>query len=325
MRTSRRFIALAMVGGLLALAGCSASAPAEEAAPVETAPATIEAPEDDYFFLGDKPLPAEPQRIVALWRTGSSLAEMGAPVVGQLEGEISEAELAPDVFAPYADTKTVGTFEGVTLEDIIALDPDLIVGMDHGGISLDYEELAELYPVAILKIAEPTDVWDNYETVAALAGLSEDYTTESEALDARLAEIKSTYGDTLGEQEVTAVSAQGGSIWVSTSKSLAFRRLDAAGFGYNPSYTDNPERYVTELTRENIPSLAEQDVIFYDQNIDGTVSDEVQAVLDEPAFQELPAVKAGNLIALRGSTVYNFAAANLMVDDIAAAAEKLAQ
>ncbi|WP_454296337.1 ABC transporter substrate-binding protein [Salana multivorans] len=280
-------------------------------------------PEDIEFFFSAGEAPAEPQRVLALWRTGSSLAELGVVPVGSLEGEFLDSELTPEQFAPVADLPTVGSYEGVSIEDVIALEPDLVVGMDHGGLSINYEELAEVYPVRILQIHEPTDVWDNYADLASLVGKSVDFEDARAALDARLADLNTEHGEALGALTATSIGSTGGSIWVDTSKALSYRHLTEAGFGYNAAYTDNPERYVTELSRENIPTLADQDVIFYDAEINGSTSPDVQSLLDEPAFQELPAVKEGRLFPLRGATVYTFTAQNLMVDDIEAAAAAL--
>lgn len=314
-----RAVGALVAASLLALVGCSAGpsdspAPADESTPAETE-------SSEYFFEAGE-LPENPQRIVALWRTGSSLAELGVAGVGQLEGEYLEPELTPEVWETVKDVPTVATYDGIDLEKVIEADPDLIVGMDHGSLGLDYSEVAELFPVRILKIAEPTDVWRNYGPLADLVGKTSDFDAKQAELDTRLTEISDEYGADLGSLQATVIGADGGSIWIDTSKALTYERLTAAGFGYNPAYTDKPERYVTELSLENLPSLADQDIIFYDTELDGSTPAEVQAVLDESAFQELPAVKAGHLYPLRGATVYNFAAANLMVDDIQSAAQK---
>lgn len=49
-----------------------------------------------------------------------------------------------------------------------------------------------------------------------------------------------------------------------------------------------------------------------------------RALLDEPAFKDLPAVKAGHLYPLRGSTVFTFYGTNGMIDDLTAAAKAYA-
>lgn len=322
-----RSIAVLGIIGALALTGCSASdadAPGDGKPSADTDTTTGGADSEGFYFLGDKPLPEDPQRIIALWRTGSSLAELGAPVVGQLDGEFAEAELTKEQWAEYGDVVSVGSYEAIDIEEIVSLEPDLIIGMDHGGLELDYEELSELYPTAILEIAEPTDVWANYSELADLVGMTEDFETQEAELDARIADIKAKYSTTLAGLPTTVIGMMAGEIWVDTSKALTYARLSGSGFEYNAAYTDNPERYVEELTFENIPSLADQSVIFYDADVDGSASDEVQELLDEPAFQQLPAVVSGDLYPLRGSTVYTFYAANLMLDDIEAAAAALA-
>ncbi|GAA4832764.1 ABC transporter substrate-binding protein [Luteimicrobium xylanilyticum] len=269
-------------------------------------------------------VPEHPKRVVALWRTGSELADMGVVPVATLEGEMLETELGSDTFAKVKDLPTVGTFEGVDLEKVIAAKPDLIVGMDNGGLKIDYDELSKVAPTVVLKIAEPTDVWDNYTALADVVGRSTDYDAREKKIDAELADLKKTYGDTLGALQVTDFSSSQGTIWVETSKSLSYRRISAAGFGYNPTYTKAPERYVTELAAENLPDLADQDAIFYEVNLDGTVPTDVQAVLDSASFKRLPAAEAGHVFPLTSGIVYTFDAAEKQVADLQAAAEKLA-
>lgn len=76
--------------------------------------------------------------------------------------------------------------------------------MDNGGLKIDYDELSEVAPTVILKIAEPTDVWDNYPTVADLVGKSTDFETRNAAIDKQLADVRAQYGDILGKLQVTA-------------------------------------------------------------------------------------------------------------------------
>lgn len=313
------FAAVAL--GAVALTACSGETESTVAEGTDTTGTTEEV---DYFFSeGDAP--ENPERVLALWRVGSVLADLGVVPVGALEGELAEEELTDEQWATVDDVPAVGTYEGVDIEKVIELDPDLIIGMDNGGLSMDYAELAELYPVRILDIAEPVDVWRNYETVADLTGTTSQFDEGQAALDERLAAIKTEYGAALAGVPVTQVNVTQGEIWLSTSKSLVYERLEAAGFDYNSALTDDPDRYVAPLTRENIPSLADQGAIFYQINYDGSVSPDVQSLLDEPAFKELPAVQAGMLFPVRGSTIYTFAAANAMADDLEAAAQAISE
>ncbi|KHL13193.1 iron complex transport system substrate-binding protein [Mumia flava] len=312
---------LALVAALvlaLSLAACANDANDDSAAEAtEASTRTIE----DTFNGTVEGVPTDPQRVVALWRTGSLLADIGVTPVGSLEGEFLEEELGSDLYADYADIPTVGTFEGVDIEKVIELDPDLIIGMDNGGLAIDYDELSEIAPTVILNIAEPTDVWDNYPKVADIVGKSTTFEEQNADLDAQLADIAAEHGDVVGDLQVTSFSSFDGTIWVDTSKSLSYRRLDAAGFGYNPDYTDDPERYVTELSMENIASLADQDIIFYDATLEGEPAAGIQEILDSASFQRLDAAKKGNVFPLTSGVIYTFAGAFSQVEDLTAAAE----
>lgn len=276
---------------------------------------------EDTFTGTVEDVPVEPQRVVALWRTGSILADLGVKPVGALEGEFLDTELDPETYSEYADIETVGTFEGVDPDDVIALEPDLIVGMDNGGLGIDYEELGEIAPTVILKIAEPTDVWANYPEVADVVGASTTYEEQQADLDDALADVAAEHGAEMGQTEATSIGASEGTLWVDTSKSLAYERIDAAGFGYNPDYTDDPERYLAELSMENLADLSDQDLIFYEVSIDGTPLPDTQKVLDSASFTRLPAARAGHVYPLTSGIIYTFAGAQQQVDDLRAAAE----
>jgi iron complex transport system substrate-binding protein len=276
-------------------------------------------------MLGDvTDVPAHPERVVALWRTGGMLAELGVVPVGALDSEFLAEELGAEAYAPVADVPVVGTTDGVDIESVIALEPDLIIGMDNGGLTIDYDELSEVAPTVILDIAEPTDVWDNYPRVADLVGRQTDFDERNDQLTADLEAIAEEHGDVVGAASATSFGAVEGTIFVDTSKSLAYRRLELAGFGYNPVYTDDPERYVTELAMENLPDLADQDILFYDADIDGSPTEGTDAVLAAESFTRLPAAVAGHVYPLTSGTIYTFAAAQLQVADLQAAAEDFA-
>ena len=278
----------------------------------------------DTFSNVQVQVPAKPERVVALWRTGAVLADIGVTPAGQLDGEILPEELGTEKVAELGSIPSVGTFEGVDVEKVLALKPDLIIGMDNGGLKIDYKELRDVAPTVILRIKEPTDVWDNYPKVAEIVGRSTDYATRNKELSDRLATIKSTYGSAVGSLSATAISTYETSIFVDTAKSLTYRRIDGAGFGYNKRYATNPERYVAELSAENLPSLDDQNVLFYEVDITGKPTPDTQKLLDSASFKRLAAARAGRVFPLTSGVVYTFAAGQKQADDLEAAAKKLA-
>lgn len=274
--------------------------------------------------LGDvKDVPRNPKRVVALWRTGLEMVDIGVMPVGTLEQEMNPAEMPADVYAKASKVPTVGTFESVDLEKLADLKPDLIIGMDHGGLGINYDEVKEVAPTVILKIKEPTDVWNNYPKVASLLGKKTDFAERDKKVKADLASVRQQYGDKLKGVQATYLSGnqQGGGLFASTSKSLPYQRITAAGFTYNPAYTKNPERYVAPLSAENLPDLNSQKVIFYQAGLDGKADPVLQKVMDSPSFKRLPAVKAGNLFPMTSGVIYTFQAADKSVADLRKAAE----
>lgn len=318
VRSSLRTAAAMVAATALTVSGCGGSD--EEASGDEGETRTVES-----TFTGKKvEIPVEPKRVVALWRTGAMLAELGVKPVGQLEGELVAEEIPAEQFAEVKDTPAVGSFDGIDIEKVIEADPDLIIGMDNGGLGVDYGDLEEIAPTVILEIAEPTDVWDNYPTVADLVGKSSDYDAREKELDATLADVKTQYGDALADANATSLGFSEGVLFVETSKSLTYERLQAAGFGYNADYTENPDRYVTELATENLPSLAESKVLLYDANLDGSVNPENQKLIAMPSFTRLPAARAGHAYPLTSGTIYTFEAAQRQAEDIEKAAKAYA-
>jgi len=311
-------VAVALAAMLLTACGSSGesegSGGGDEAASTRTVKDT---------FNGDvADVPTKPKRVVALWRTGSMLAELGVVPVGALQDELLEEEVGAEAYEPVSDVPTVGTTEGVDLEKVIKLKPDLIIGMDNKALTIDYKELQEVAPTVILQIAEPTDVWNNYPKIADLVGKTTNFEDSEKQLDENLAAVKKDHGDDVGDLETTSLGAFEGTIYVDTSKALSYERINAAGFGYNPKYTDNPERYTEELAQENIATLADQDIIFYDADFDGTPSAGTDELLETASFKRLPAAKAGNVFPLTSGTIYTFAAAEQQAKDLREAADE---
>ena len=319
MRTPHRIGLIASITAIV-LSGCGGGSSGEDAAPAaQTRTVT------STFTGKEVKVPAEPKRVVALWRTGAELVDLGVKPVGALDGELLEEELGSEVYATVKDTPEIGTFEGVDVEKVIELEPDLIIGMDNGGLRIDYEELEEIAPTVVLKIAEPPDVWANYPTLAEIVGEETDFDKNQAELERDLKAVDQEFGGAIGDLESTSIGSFDGPIFVDTTKSLIVERILLAGFGYNPDYSDKPKRYVEELSAENIANLADQDVIFYDVGLDGEPSPATQKVLDLASFKRLPAARAGHVFPLTSGTIYTFDGGQRQADDLRTAAEKLAE
>ncbi|OEV04145.1 hypothetical protein AN216_07980 [Streptomyces oceani] len=308
-------------GALLVLAACGDSDSSGTSGGSERASADTRTVRDT--LNGDiADVPRNPERVVALWRTGTELADMGVKPVAALEGEFTKRELDAKTFAKVKDVPTVGSFEGVDVEKVLNADPDLIVGMDHGGLSIDYKELEEIAPTVILKIKEPTDVWRNYPKLADVLGRSTDFAKRNTALDESLTAVKRRFGEKVDRAKAVHLNVEGGKTWISTSKSLTWERIDAAGFDYLDTYTKKPERYVAELATENLPDLHDADVILYSVDLHGRKTPDLDKLLKTESFQRLPAAKVDNVFPVTSGTIYTFPAAKQQVRELTSAAKR---
>lgn len=317
-----RFAVLTAALAALALSACSSGGGTDDGTSADDGAASAEATTVTITdtLNGDVEVPAAPERVVGLWNVGYQLHEQGVTPVGIMEQSYVESDV-PDDYAELSQIPTVGNWDAVDIEAIIELEPDVIVTMDNG-TEWDYDALNAIAPTVAFSVAGPTDVWNAYEGVAAAVGKSDAYDELSGSFDQALADIKTEHGDALAEAQAVYVdSYQEGAAYVYTTRGLAAPRIEAAGFAYDTSWDEKAEWYGYDLDFELLDELSENDVLFYPAAADGSVADEfTQAMLDEPAFQDLPAVQAGHLYPYRSLFVYTFAAAQLQAEDLAAAA-----
>jgi iron complex transport system substrate-binding protein len=144
----------AVIGAVLALAGCSGGASDGQAAtePSGAFPVTI------THAQGSTTIPAAPQRIVALSGEEDTLAVLGIAPVG-----FSEAYGTPGARSPWlegraeldgatvlSDTQT----SGVNIEQVAALQPDLILATNLYSLAEVYPRLAQIAPTVGFPQAE---------------------------------------------------------------------------------------------------------------------------------------------------------------------------
>lgn len=269
---------------------------------------------------GDVEVPAEPERVVTLWNTGSQLLELGVVPVGSLEGEFDETTMATDDWAEVSDLPTVGTWDDVDVEAIIELQPDLILSLQNPSITLPYDQLSAVAPTVVWDVAEPTDVWRLYPAVAEAVGLTATFDEELAELDADLTALADQYGAVLeGTTWISLSGAEPGTFYLDTSESLMYERLSAAGFTMADSVIGAGDRYVVERSYEQIPELAEVTGIFHVGESDGSADEATADLISQESFQRLTAAQDGHVFPLRLPFSYTFEAADLQVEDMRAA------
>ncbi|MEM9630973.1 MAG: iron-siderophore ABC transporter substrate-binding protein [Pseudomonadota bacterium] len=131
-------------------------------------------------------VPAEPKRIVVLdptYSLGMSL-ELGAPVVGAPLYGMSDHALKEK--AESAGVTSLGAFTEPSLEKLIALKPDLIIGSALFGESV-YDIASQIAPTVLITVAD----WKQYyHAIGRVTGREEAAQTAFQAYDARIKEMQ---------------------------------------------------------------------------------------------------------------------------------------
>ncbi|MBL3700724.1 ABC transporter substrate-binding protein [Leucobacter luti] len=179
---ARRLSSLAAVAlaAVLTVTGCSAGGGAT-AAPASSDGVVIE------HAHGSTTIPEKPKRIVALgWMSPDVVAALGTNPVGIEEvwgaGESGYQPWFEDfVTAEYGETPEVIPYaeEGPNYEAIMALKPDLILGLYSGITDVEYERLSEIAPT-VPYITGPWNpgTWEEMTTTIGKAMWADERATE---------------------------------------------------------------------------------------------------------------------------------------------------
>ncbi len=140
-----RFRIAALVAVLLVIAGCSApssSASVADPAPVEGFPVTIE------HALGTTTITAPPTRIVALSFEEDVLSQVGVRTVGHADNSYAPGTPYPwqEGEVDFTGSVALGGPDGVDLERVAALEPDLILATNYASLPDLYEGLSGIAP-----------------------------------------------------------------------------------------------------------------------------------------------------------------------------------
>ncbi|MFT3715737.1 MAG: ABC transporter substrate-binding protein [Gordonia sp. (in: high G+C Gram-positive bacteria)] len=277
-------------------------------------------------FYGDVTIPAQPKRIVSGWLLGTQFIDLNVRPVGMLDDykknatteELSEVQGIPDV----------GSIQtGFNAEEVISLKPDVIITAVRPDMveDLHMDQLKEIAPVVAFPIQEPTDVWSVYPKLAAALGCGDSAQKQLDQLNTDLGQIATDNKDAeakLGSVAYVEGSEQPATYQIATNKSLSYDRITKAGLKYFDGVPADPKRYVELVSTEDIARLSSANVLFFEADENGKPTKRTQALLDQEAFKNLPAVKAGNLFPYRLPYAYTVGAAKDQIDDIKAAVEK---
>jgi iron complex transport system substrate-binding protein len=274
--------------------------------------------------FGESEVPARPQRVVAVdpYLTLPTAALLDVPVVGTAYIPAGEP------FPPFLDEEDLSGVEDVgwmemNLEQVAALEPDLIIGMETF-LETVYEELSRIAP-AVAVSYEPPDWKGHVRAVAEAFGERAAADRHIADFEGRVEGFRRAMGDRLDELEVSLVNIrEAQDIRIYTEKDIAGSILKEAGLRRpeDQRAAEDPDAINIRLSLELLPRI-DADVIFYYVGSAGGDYEESEAELagiqENRLWQQLEAVRSGR--AYRVDAAHWFGtgsvqAANLVLDDL---------
>lgn len=252
--------------------------------------------------FGEVTVPEEPKRVVALgWGDAETALALGVQPVGASDWlEFGGAGVGPWAKGLYDEKpQIIGTLEP-SYEDVLTLEPDLILDVKSSGEQERYDRLSEIAPT----IAVP-EGGDNYLTsqqqqvrmIASALGRPE----KGKQL---LADVRQQFADARQKHPefdgatvtVAAYSSNGWGAYIEQTQRTEFMR--DLGFEPNPEISKlEPEGFTVRVADENLELLdADLLVIF-------PIGKTAAEVTEQPGYDTIPAVRDGRSVILDQKTI----------------------
>ncbi|WP_205965445.1 iron-siderophore ABC transporter substrate-binding protein [Pseudorhodobacter turbinis] len=266
-------------------------------------------------------IPETPARVVVLdpsFGLGVGL-DVGLPVVGAPLEMMSDEALHKR--AVEHDITSTGFVTEPSLETIVALQPDLIIGF------VGSESVASgIYPmaarVAPTLLFTSTDWREFYRLLASLSGKEQEVADALDTLDQRIADIKARMPDTT--VSVLRITSWDFQVYLDAPETYApFEIMKQAGVRRSAyETTDDPSLALKRPDREELAQL-DGDILLY--IVGGTNASDQDGrhaeVLSDPLWKMLPAVRSGQVHRVSHGTWMQFsgiASAHRVLDDLEA-------
>ena len=301
------------VAAVLALSACSTGPATSDGATSSAAASSSASTASDAFpvtvthALGETVIESEPTRVATIgWTDHETLVSLGVVPVGAVkitwggnaEGSTdwfdeAVAELGGEQPTRYDDSA------GAPIEEIVALEPDLILATNSGLTQEEYDTLTKVAPVVAYPEAPWSTSWqDSLELVGEAVGRS-DRAAEVEAeTNALLEDAGAEFPEIAGTSAAWLwfAAADYSKFGVYTATDARPRFLDAVGFE-TPAIVSElsdgaPGQFSVDVSAERASEFDADVIVFY---VDDSVKlEDLQAA---PLIQDLPALKSGAFVA----------------------------
>lgn len=340
-RTHRLLAVLAISG--LALAACGGDDSGSDDATTTTAAATAAPAESGGTRTVDTvngpiEVPADPQRIVVTgYNETEDLLSLGIE-------PIAVAYDPPSFYPEFEHERITNEAFEIQLEQIVALDPDLIIGVEWSTQAM-YDELAAIAPTVVFPTTKFAAWQEMYLATAEVVGKSAEAQAQIDAFDAEIEAAAGEYADIVAGTTMNFFRPlTGGAPELQVMGNGEFHDFffDALGIKHSEaveSGTSADGESRIEASPEQI-ELLDADVLFRgrfgvrDANGDIVTTDETRAAANAYADELAAGALWGNLEVVKGGHVVDvpvehwnegrIIAAGLILDDILATLDDLA-
>lgn len=249
--------------------------------------------------LGSTTIPAQPQRVVALAGADADIAvALGVPPVAVTKYSTGEYSpwLKPKIDP--AKVTLVGDEGGggqVSLEQIAALKPDLILAGQYFQIDAQYKQLSQIAPTIAYQKAQLTDSWEEQTKVIGQALGRQDRAQEVIAgVRSKIDEIRRAHPEFEGKTASYSYHFAPDAIQtINSTDDYAAVLFGGLGLRLSPKVTALEGDQGARISLEQIETLdADVMILAY-------ASDNLRPSLENnPVFQSVPAVKDGRYVPL---------------------------
>ncbi|MCZ2821614.1 iron-siderophore ABC transporter substrate-binding protein [Modestobacter sp. VKM Ac-2977] len=297
----------ALLAAALVLTSCGGSDSSDDTAAEGTDPTTGSSdafPVTVETAFGDVTVEEEPTRVVAL---GWGDAEMALALGVQPVGASDWLGFGGEGVGPWAEglydeaPEIIETLEP-SLEAIAALDPDLILDTKSPATKERYDALSAIAPT----ISQPvgTDPYivpfeEQLDLVGQALGKTEEAEEVEAEVDAAFAAAAEAHPEFDGtEVAVAAYTSEGFGAYVRGDARVDF--MEQLGFTNSPAIQDlATDAFTVPVSEEQLPLLdADLTVAF-------PIFVEASEITDNPLWQAIPSVQAGNAVVLDDETLTN--------------------
>ncbi|NBI29891.1 ABC transporter substrate-binding protein [Chengkuizengella marina] len=313
-KTKKGFLFSIMAIFIVVLSACGGNEDKTEEASTEP----VETEETSYTVnhaMGETIIPETPERIVILTNEGTeALLALGVKPVGAVQSWLGDPWYE-HIASQMEDVVNLGTEIEPSIEEIIALEPDLIIGTKVRQEQV-YEQLSAIAPTIFSETLKGE--WqENFNLYAEALNKKDEGQEVIAQFNQRTEVFKQKAGDQL-EKEVSVVRFLPGTARIYHKQSFSGVVLDQLGIK-RPAVQDVDD-FMIEVSKESIPNM-DGDLLFYFTYDDGSGlgTQTKEEWLNDPLWNNLDVINDGNVHEV-SDAIWNTAggvlAANIMLDEL---------